>query len=204
MTLGFRARLNSGLGDESFGLDNFTVTRTLGTPTPVAFTPNAAALMGTDPHTRFPLYYGCPNINQSANWLTVRTLNLNTDHPLSMQRQARGSTHVTSASCPGMPDDFRYTHASPTFVFNYDNQGLSGTNHRLRMQTWDGSLGGNNCDATLLVRDPSGQWWFNSEISWSNYNARIDFANAPSGIYHVWVGHFASAACNTQVEFRRY
>jgi len=210
MTLGFRARLNESIQNESFGLDNFTVSRTLGTPTPVAFTPNASNLLGLDPHTRFPVYSGCPNVNLPANWLTVTNQNLSTSVPIGMTRRARGATLINGTNCPGISGQFRHVHASPTLIFNYDNQGQSGTGRQLRMQTNDGTSGGSACDATLLVRDPTGQWWFNSEISlgsWhtpANYNARINFANAPSGTYHVWVGHYASASCDTRIEFLRY
>jgi hypothetical protein len=198
--LGFRARLNSGISDESFGIDNLVITRAQGTRTPAAFIPNPATLLGTDPHTRFPVHSGCPDHRLSANWVTLRASQIGGG--FGFQRRARGATRVTSTQCPGMLD-YRHAHASPTLVFNYTHDVAQIDGNRLRLRTEDGN-NGNTCDATLIVRDPNGQFWFNDDISSSNYNARLNMGHPPTGVYHVWIGHFASNACNTQFRIERY
>jgi hypothetical protein len=198
-TLGLRARLNSGLDDESWGIDNISIEHTPGTPVPVDFTPSARTLLGADPHTRFPVHSGCPDHRLPTNWLTFRSSQLG---PIAMQRSARGGTLVSSTNCPGM-SNFRHTHASPTLALNFTHDLAQRNGNRLRLRA-DDSNNGQTCDATLLVRDPSGQWWFNDDSSNHSYNPGLDMGHAQNGVYHVWIGNYWAAACDTQFLIERY
>jgi Flp pilus assembly protein TadG len=198
-TIGMRARLNQEIWDEAWGMDNFRISHVSGTPVPVGFTPVQSAFLGTDLETRFPVYSGCPDHRLPANRITFRTSQLG---GIGMMRSARGATLVTAANCPGM-SAFRHTHASPTLVLNFNHDLPHVNGNRLRLTTED-SNNGRTCDATLLVRDPSGHWWFNDDISSTNWNPRLDMGHAPSGLYHVWIGHFSASACNTQFRIERY
>lgn len=202
--LGFSARLDEAINNEAFGIDNFQVTAYLGTPPAPAPFPTQV-LLGYDPITRFDVHGGCPDPDLPANTVTLRNGDLST--ALQMSHRARGQTGL--GSCPGLNGYQRYVHASPSFVLDYDSQGQTGTNRRLRIRT-DDNNNGLTCNSTLLVRDPQGQWWFNSDIAsgilflFRNYNAQINMGNASSGRYFVWVGSDSGAACNTRVHIERY
>jgi hypothetical protein len=115
-------------------------------------------------------------------------------------RQAGGGTLLTT--CPGHFEG-SFFHASPLYVFEYNNEGLSGTGFRLRIDTNDNN-NGRNCDSALLVRDPNGQFWFNEDTTSTNWNARLNLGNAPSGTYHVWMGTWGGATCATRFMVSRY
>lgn len=309
-TLGFSARLNEGIDNESFGIADFSVVAMPGTPQPAAFSPRAAAQIGTHPNTRFPVYGGCPdprigaaalnlrlndlqrvigapisnpgtaegwrgqigatyaiNVTGRASgsgsgtiwgtgiytddstiataavhagvlahresgvvWLTIepgqasyaastrngvtsqgwtswhgsyrleRAGATNTTDSFSMSRQAGGSTNVNN--CPDIPG-WAHFNASATYVVHWDNMGQSGAGNQLRIRLEDGNAG-RTCDTALLVRDPTGQWWFNDDISGSDYNARLNLGNAGNGSYHVFVGTWAGNSCSSSLIFERY
>ncbi|MGY6536731.1 MAG: TadE/TadG family type IV pilus assembly protein [Pararhodobacter sp.] len=200
--VGFSANLDEDVNNESFGISRFRVTADHGTPVPAAFTPDPASQTGTDHHTRFPVYAGCPDPRISAPWLTI--FNTDLSSPLTIQRRAGGSTQLTG--CPDI-DGVGFINASPHLVLRYDNEGQSGTNRRLRLLMNDGNRG-RSCDTTLLVRDPSGQWWFNDDISnswWStDLNARLNMGNAETGVYHIWIGTWNGSGCDADLIIERY
>ncbi len=204
-TLGFSANLDEDIDNESFAFENFRVTAERGPHGPAQFVPNAGNRVAEDPFTRFTSYSGCPDTRIAAHTLNLRNSDLS--EPLVMRRQSAGST---SLGC-NIPGASRFVRASPTFVVNYNNDTSDVSGNRLRIRTEDGNSG-RSCDATLLVRDPFGQWSFNSEIQlggwWNNYNdnlnARVNLAHAEAGTYHIWIGRFEQGTCNTQIIFERY
>lgn len=50
------------------------------------------------------------------------------------------------------------------------------------------------CDATLLVNDARGTWYFNDDDS--NTNPRIRLSAAPEGLYDIWIGTYGTDLCN--------
>lgn len=200
LTLGFAARLTQDLADEAFGIDNFRVTHESGTRVPASFVANSGHMTGTDPHTRFRVYTDqCPQAAIGANWLTVRNTNLAS--ALSFQRRAGGTRSLNSGCNLGVTGG--RISAQPTLVLNYTNDGNGSNGQRLRLRTHDNN-NGQSCDSTLLVRDPFGQYWFNDDISSSNYNSRLNLGHAATGTYAIWMGRFSSGFCNTQLVLERY
>lgn len=195
-TLGLSARLDEDISNESFGIDNFRVTHETGTahlqPLPTQ------SLLGADPLTRFPVYGGCPDVNLTTVWFHPRNDHLST--PLEFNVRGRGNTNI--GNCPGVAGQ-RHTHASPSFALGYDNQGRSGPGNHLRIRANDGN-NGQTCDTTLLVRDPTGQWWYNDDMPGQGWNPGLNIVNPPSGTYYVWVGLYGTSACTTRAIIERY
>lgn len=196
--VGLSANLDQGVNDESFGISRFRVTADHGTPVPAAFTPDPATQAGTDHHTRFPIFGGCPDPRIPAPWLTV--FNTDLSESLVIQRRAGGDTRLQD--CADLPG-WGWAHGSPHLVLRYDSEGQRGNGRRLRLVMEDGN-NGRTCDTTLLVRDPSGQWWFNDDINNGNWNARLNMGNADSGDYHIWIGTWAGNSCDADMIFERY
>ncbi len=193
-TLGFSARLSQAINDESFGIDNFSITATPGTPALPDFVPDAATLNGTFPLTRFPRHAGCPDFRLAANWLTLRNADLT--QTLSFTRRPGGSRNLQSCS---EVNGSRFAYASPHFVLNYINDTSDINGNRLRIRMEDGN-GGRSCDSTLLIRDPTGLWWFNDDLPGHGWNAGLNMGNVPTGAYHVWIGSWSNGQCNSDVQ----
>lgn len=199
-TLGFSARLNEDVTNESFGIDNFRVTHESGTRVPASFTANPGAQTGTDPHTRFRVYAGeCPQAAIATNWMTIRNTNLTS--AISFQRRAGGTRNLNGGCQLGVTGG--RISAQPTLVLNYINDGGNASGRRLRLRT-DDNNNGSSCNATLVVRDPFGQYWFNNDISGSNRNARLEMGHATTGAYTIWLGRNDSGTCNTRFVMERY
>lgn len=197
-TLGFRSRSDNNVADESWGIDNIQITHGTGTRTPAPFTANASALLGADPHTRFRRYSGCPNIQIAANWMTVRNTDLAT--ALQFRRLAGGTQNL--ANC-NLGTGSRFISAQPAFVLNYTNDGNGRNGQRLRLRMEDGNTG-RTCDTTFMVRDPNGQWWYNDDLPNYGWNAGLAMGNAPTGLYHVFIGTYNSGTCQADIILERY
>lgn len=48
-------------------------------------------------------------------------------------------------------------------------------------------------DATIIINAPDGQWYCNDDKSSGSYNPGLNFANAASGQYDIWVGSYSSS-----------
>jgi len=190
-TLGFSSGSDSSAADESFGIDNLTISAS-GTGSPAPFTANANALQTPDPHTRFPRYSGCPDHRHQAPWLSMLATDLSTG--ISMMRNAGGGTNLGNCSSVG---GLGWMNASPHLALNYTNNQTYTT---LQIGMDDGNTG-YTCDTTLLVRDPAGQWWFNDDTV--GLNAGIRIGNAPSGQYFVFVGTYGSTQCDSRLTINR-
>lgn len=190
-TLGFSSGSDSSASDESFGIDNLSITAS-GTGTAAPFTPNAANLLTADPHTRFPRYSGCPDFRIQAPWLSILGTDLGTG--ISMIRSAGGQTNLANCSSIG---GLGSINASPHLVVNYTNDRARTT---LQFSMDDGNSG-YTCDTTLLVRDTAGQWWFNDDTN--GYNPAIRISNAPTGQYFVYVGTYGSTQCDSRLRINR-
>ena len=60
-----------------------------------------------------------------------------------------------------------------------------------------------DCDTVLLVRTPSGRWFFDDDNG-SRHNARIRLGSPPEGRYEIWVGSNAGYACETKLALQSY
>ena len=200
-TLGFAARLQ-GVGDESFGIDNFSITWGSGSRQPAAFTANAGNMLSADPHTRFRRYSGCPDTRIATNWLTIRQTDLS--GPVRFRREVGGSQRLRD--CPGIAEGDRFFSAQPAFVLNYINDaGSNGSSNgqRLRIRMDDGD-DGDDCNSVILLRDPNGQLMFNNNLRNFGDNAGLALGNAPTGLYHVFLGRHQNGTCRTDVIIERY
>lgn len=59
------------------------------------------------------------------------------------------------------------------------------------------------CDTILLVRTPSGRWFFDDDNGAAR-NARLRLSNPPEGRYEVWVGSAEGAACRTRLALQSF
>lgn len=200
--LGFAAHLDEAIDNESFGFKNFRVTAERGEHGPAHFVPFAARRINEDQFTRFTSYTNCPDHRIAAQ--TLKAFNSDLTEVIRVRRSADGVSDISGCGIPGAG---RFNTASPVLILDYDNNTADVNGNRIRIETEDNN-NGNSCDATLLIRDPYGEWSFNSEISRGqgndNYNARIDLGNAPSGQYHIWMGGFNPTTCATDLVIRRY
>lgn len=207
-TLGFLATLDEDVNNESFGLMNIRISADHGARNPQHYIPPANTLLGIDPVLRFDVYQGCPEFQQAAP-----THTLTQDHlwdPLVHRVRARGDRRLNTCGLPGIgsnPSNGSRIHATPTYILDWTDLNWRSGQHRLRIRTEDGNRG-QTCDPSLLVRDPTGAWLFHEDISVSgggqDWNARINLAWAPSGQYHIWVGHWNSGACDVDLIIERY
>lgn len=192
-TLGFSATLNEAVANESWGLDNVTVSAS-GTGTAAAFTPNAATRNGSFPQTRFPRYAGCPEFRNPAPWLTINRSDLQTG--VTMRRSIGGNRALNT--CGG---GWGYFWASPHLVLNYNNENTYSTNSGLQLMMNDNN-NGYTCDSVLMVRDPNGQWYFNDD--YTGWNAGMQIANAPSGQWAVFIGTYNSGTCDSYLTINQF
>ena len=193
--LGFSAGINSGVDDESFGLDNVSISAS-GTGSVAPFIADPALLRTPDPHTRFPRYSGCPDPRIAAPWLSMTRSDLTTG--IIMTREAGGDTNLNGCRDIG---GARFADASPQLVLNYDNQGVADRSGGLSISMEDGN-NGRTCDTTLIMRDPSGQWWFNDDRS--GWNAGLRVTNPASGQYVIFIGSYANTACTSALSIGRF
>ncbi len=60
------------------------------------------------------------------------------------------------------------------------------------------------CDTVLLVRTPSGRWFFDDDGAGDGANARLRLALPPEGRYEVWVGSRAGTACPSRLTLQTF
>ena len=189
--LGFSATTNGAIRDESFGLDNVSITAT-GAAGAAQYSPDPNALVGYDTLTGFARYSGCPDYRAPAPWLTMTASDLQSS-AVSVLRNAGGPQNIRN--CPDTGGR-RYAGGSPNLVLNYVGQtGQVGTPD-LVIRTDDGN-NGYSCDTTLIMRDPSGQWWFNDDVS--GWNAGLTVRNPQTGPYVIFVGTYGRAECQSRL-----
>lgn len=59
------------------------------------------------------------------------------------------------------------------------------------------------CDTVLLVRTPSGRWFFDDDNGGSR-NARLRISTPPEGRYEIWVGSQGGQACPTRLTLQTF
>lgn len=198
---GLRARLSEGPEDEAFGIDNFKITAFSGDPVPASFIANPAQVANTDIRTHFLRYNACPNHQIAAPWLTIQSSQIWNN--VSFARRPGGT--VAANSCGLGPSMVGFIRAQPNFVLNYTNDTPNTNGNRLRIRLNDGN-NGNSCDSTLLIRDPSGQYWFNDDFPGHGFNAGLNLGHALTGTYHIWLGRWQNGDCtaDARVIIERY
>ncbi|MCC5972048.1 MAG: hypothetical protein JJU15_19085 [Pararhodobacter sp.] len=89
---------------------------------------------------------------------------------LGMCNTISGAGHVTVA---------------PSFTITYDARS-TGYDLDFRIES--------QCDTVMLINDAGAGWHFNDDED-GTLNARLRLADAPSGIYDVWVGTYGAQTC---------
>ena len=193
VTLGFAASLDSDIANESFGIDNITVTRgPPTTPTTTLYQPGLLDYLTPDPVTGIMQRRGCAEPYLPAPLYSLTATDL--DNKLEIERRAGGSTSLWECPASG---GWGYANASADLVFSYTNDV---PNSSLLITATDDN-DGFTCDTVLLIRDPHGQWIFNDDVS--GWNPGITITNAASGRYTVWLGTFGSIACDARLVLAR-
>jgi hypothetical protein len=83
----------------------------------------------------------------------------------------------TTSGCLG------YVTKAPTFSLNW-----TGTSSQLRIF----SVANDGTDTTMIVRDPSGNWYCNDDSIDGGWDPMLDFPNAGTGQYDIWLGNYTS------------
>ncbi len=60
-----------------------------------------------------------------------------------------------------------------------------------------------NCDTVLLVRTPSGRWFFDDDNG-PQRNAKLRLSHPPEGRYEIWVGSEGGFACQTSLKLQTF
>lgn len=59
------------------------------------------------------------------------------------------------------------------------------------------------CDTVLLVRSPSGRWFFDDDNG-PDRNARLRLSTPPEGRYEIWVGSQEDGACSSRLALQTF
>ncbi len=59
------------------------------------------------------------------------------------------------------------------------------------------------CDTVLLVRTPSGRWFFDDDNG-PERNARLRLSTPPEGRYEIWVGSQGGSACTSRLALQTF
>lgn len=196
---GIRMASDELILNEAFGLDNFFVVGGRGGPGwTIPVKADSTSAYATDPYNLMPLFEGCPDPRMPAQWHTLNLSQIGLVQGFNISRIAGGPTPLNT--CPSLPD-VGYAMASPNLVLNYNNENSSGPGNRLMVAAYDGNKG-EICDSTLLIRDPNGQWYFNDD--WDNLDPAVHLGDAPTGIYHIFIGNVDQGYCYPRLRFERY
>jgi len=102
--------------------------------------------------------------------------------PQSYPMMAGGGVNL--ATCGSLPGT-GYLTTAPNFTITYDARN-TGYDLDFRVES--------QCDTVMLINDAGATWHFNDDED-GTLNPRLRLANAPSGIYDVWVGTYNPQAC---------
>ena len=191
--LGFRALTDAPAATQGFGIDTLRLhrlDRPAGAP-PAHFAPLPLASTARDPITGFLRPDGCPDLRHPASFLSLGAADL--DNPHRIARPAGGGTDLqTCRYATGTGQ----VSAAPALIVEFE---ADATARDLLIAADDGQSG-NRCDATLLVRDPNGQWRANDNRE--GLNPGVLIPAAPSGRYAIWLGTAGLAPCTTDLRLR--
>lgn len=87
-----------------------------------------------------------------------------------------------------------YVRDAPDFVFELTRM------RRFRRLHLRANAG---CDTVLLLRAPSGQWYFDDD-SGVGHTASLSLAGPEDGVYTVWVGAFRPEGCDAQLTLETF
>jgi hypothetical protein len=160
--------------------------------------PDGALEDQIDELSQFMTYSGCPDHELPAPALAVSFEDTD-GSGLRILRSAGGRS--VNASCAG-PARFSM-RGSPTYRVHYDDTGSADAGERLRVRADDGN-NGRSCDATMLIRDPNGQYQFSDDLSGFGWNPGFTLGHPQSGTYTIWLGSWGGNTCDTTLIFDRY
>jgi len=199
MVIGFAANTSEPVNNEGFGIAAMTLTATPGAHDPNRYVPDAATSLGADSLTGFQTYDSCYSRSLPAPGLTLTNSDL-WDGPIRMLRNVGGFQRLRD--CPNNYGP-GYIKGSASVKLDYENDTGNWDNNRLRIRTEDGA-DGRDCDATMLIRDPNGQWMFNDDLWGFGWNTGLELDHAPTGTYTIWFGGYAEGECETELVFEHY
>ena len=131
--------------------------------------------------------HACPNF--AGNGYIVETSGSQLYSPQSYQMVAGGSEDLSLCGQPG----FGYVAYDPDFLLYYVQDGSYTLTFRAE----------SNCDATLLIRDPYGNWFFDDDTA-GNLNPLVNVGYGVDGAYSVWVGTVAPNTCGANIIFETF
>lgn len=131
----------------------------------------------------------CPDLQSPDKHLFLSARQLAT--PKVAEVRAGGT--VLLASCAEIPGSGNVPFDPSVSVFY--------TADRKRMDLELRTEGG--CDTVLLVRTPSGRWFFDDDNG-PERNARLRLSTPPEGRYEIWVGSQENEACASRLALQTF
>lgn len=100
--------------------------------------------------------------------------------------------HIALTDCGAM--GWGYVRQAPDMVFDLTRMRRY---RRLHLRSYA------ECDTVLLLRDPSGQWFFDDD-SGVGRTASLSLSDPLDGSYAVWVGSFRPEGCEAQLTLESF
>ncbi len=136
---------------------------------------------------------GCP----STAYYGVPIVSDGSDFGNSNDYQLRTSGYTNLRSCPGLPYEYGYFDANPSYTMTLTNMEQF---NRVQFLIESAS-----CDTTLLIRDAAGTYYFNDDYNYPNhYRSRLRLSNTAdlNGRVDIWIGGYRSGTCSSTLEIR--
>lgn len=106
-----------------------------------------------------------------------------TPDPYTINITGGGTTDVSKITLGSASGCVGFVSNAPTFSLNW-----TGPSAQLRIY----SISSTGVDMTMIVRDPSGNWFCNDDSGDISWDPMIDIFNAGSGQYDIWLGSHTS------------
>ncbi len=136
---------------------------------------------------------GCP----STAYYGVPIVSDGSDFGNSNDYDLRTSGYTNLRSCPGLPDDYGFFDANPSFTLTLlDMEQFNRVQFLIESTT---------CDTTLLIRDATGTYHFNDDFNYPNHTrSRLRLSDTAdlNGRVDIWIGRYSPGTCNSTLEIR--
>lgn len=191
-------------GLKNFGLLNFRVSAGQVGNILGHFVPDSKAqLQSKDYATEYNRFSGCPDQRIAGQNLTLRSSDLYTGEVtftrfLDMWVDQIDLSQCTDVKASGI------ILANPMLVMRYTNDTSNVGNTRLKLTIFDMTNNPGYCDATILVRDPFGQFTFVEPPRIGDGKTSLLLGHAASGNYHLWVGLPQKSYCHAEIVLEHY
>jgi len=111
-----------------------------------------------------------------------------TPDPYTTTITGGGTTDVSKLTLGSASGCNGFVTKAPTFRLNW-----TGLSSRLRIF----SVAMAGADTTMIVRDPSGNWYCNDDAGDGGWDPMIDIFNAGTGQYDIWLGSYISGGSDS-------